>query len=220
MQPKRVSKKIGQDPIIVELLEIQSTDGGACCPDAWVAIARDPDWQSGDTPPRRACRLVLERLLGKLPGFKSSEHTLVQDKHGAPWLTGEGDQLPRVSLAHSGPWFAVGLSRTACIGVDIEQHSRQRDFQAMASYLGWQRAIDSAVDFYSRWTLWEAYVKCTGKSVLEQESAEFREIFSQAQTGVNSAQSAWRVLQGEAENKVQFAAVLRLPFKDSVTCKS
>ena len=90
----------------------------------------------------------------------------------------------------------------------------------MADYLGWQRGIDSAVDFYSRWTLWEAYVKCTGNSVLEQENAELRELLEQARTEANSVQSAWRVFQGEAENRVQFAAVLRIPFKDSISCKS
>ena len=217
-QPARV--KNSQAPIILDLKEFQARNGDACCPEARVAIARDPGWQKGDPPPRRAWRQVLEQLLGQLPGFIASDHSLVRDKYGAPRLTGASDQAPRVSLAHSGPWFAVGLSRTACIGVDIEQHARQRDFQAMADYLGWQRGIDSAVDFYSRWTLWEAYVKCTGNSVLEQENAEFRKLLEQARTEANSVQSAWRVFQGEAENRVQFAAVLRIPFKDSISCKS
>lgn len=220
MQPQQASKKPDQDFTILELLAIHSANDKACCPEAWVAVARDIDWQPGDRPPRRACRLVLEHLLAELPGFKSADYALVHDRYGAPALTGEVEQLPRISLAHSGPWFAVGLSKMACIGVDVEQHAKQRDFQALADYLGWQRAIDSALDFYSRWTLWEAYVKCTGKSVLEQESAEFRELLNQAQTEANPVQSAWRLLQGEAENKLQFAAVLHFPFKDSVSCKS
>lgn len=88
---------------------------------------------------------------------------------------GDGPGLT-ASVSHSGPWIAAGAGRgAAAIGVDVEQ-ARPRQAARLAAYLGWHELAGgdrAGEDFAQLWTLWEAAVKCDGRSALDRTTPAF-----------------------------------------------
>ena len=75
-----------------------------------------------------------------------------------------------VSVSHCDNWIAVGIAPGAAIGVDIEKIRSRPRMVKISEYLGWSRSPTDSAEFWARWTLWEAYAKCMGRSVLQKEN--------------------------------------------------
>ena len=63
-----------------------------------------------------------------------------------------------ISLAHSGSFVVLATADTP-VGVDIEDVSIRRNFEALSRRLGFSTKVDSAVDFYLSFTAYEADFK-------------------------------------------------------------
>lgn len=83
----------------------------------WIVNAADNGFEKGAHESRQEFEArVLAWMLAETVGEAGLEHT----EKGAPFLP----QLPELnlSIAHSGVWFALGVSKTHAVGIDIEAH--------------------------------------------------------------------------------------------------
>lgn len=78
------------------------------------------------------------------------------------------DQNIDFSISHSGDWVVVGLSRHT-IGIDVEEHKTRTDILGIAKryftkeeYHYLNTSKQQTQDFFTLWTLKEAYLKATG----------------------------------------------------------
>ena len=86
---------------------------------------------------------------------------------------GDRDCSLKASIAHSGPWVAVGLASMGNIGVDIEVEGDRKRFRDIAEFLGLDAdALLNEQQFFSSWVLREAIAKATNESVLTANSLE------------------------------------------------
>lgn len=78
----------------------------------------------------RAARQLLRTMVPACSGHRTPR--IRKTALGAPYLEGGPDI--RISIAHSSSWVACATSRSACVGIDIEQ-PRQRDWLAGAQWV-------------------------------------------------------------------------------------
>ena len=97
----------------------------------------------------------------------------------------------------------------ACIGVDIEQIKPRRNLPAIASILGWQEEVRTLPDFLSKWTLWEASVKCVGSSSLARLNPEFAQLDHRYTKGRVGAAGRWNGLHDRLGKNAYYAIVLK-----------
>lgn len=118
---------------------------------------------------RGLLRLVLSCYLGMPPARIELEYT----KKGKPRLAGSQVAL-QFNLAHSGPGWLLGLTRSAPVGVDLEQQLALDDAMAIAKRF-FARRESAAIQelppaerlraFYRIWTRKEALLKATGLGI-------------------------------------------------------
>ncbi len=111
-------------------------------------------------------------------------------------------------MAHSSQWLAVGLSRGARIGVDIERLKPRKNYPAMAGILGWKEKVRDLSDFLSKWTLWEAGAKCIGSSSLARPNAEFERLDYRNADGRVDSLGRWNSLHDRLNQDTYYAIVL------------
>lgn len=126
-------------------------------PEAWLTRSEAARHQAFSLPARRlrylAGRWLLRRLLAAASG--QEQPLLEQDDEGRS----QCPVLPRwrVSLSHSGDWFAAAVGEGVALGIDIEQPRAGRNLTTLAAGLGLPDA--DAPAFYRHWTLGEAWLK-------------------------------------------------------------
>ncbi len=115
---------------------------------------------------------LLRLQLARLIGASVAEWDIV-DRRSLPPLVSERPEL-HVSISHSGPWIACGVSEQP-IGIDLEQ---RRDRPALASFDQLLRNGDEAPGsldlpaLLRRWVVKEAYIKRDCGSALPERLAE------------------------------------------------
>jgi phosphopantetheinyl transferase len=97
----------------------------------------------------------------------------------------------------------------ACIGVDIEQIKPRKNHKEIASILGWQEDVRTLSDFLSKWTLWEASVKCFGSSSLTKPNPEFAQLDHRYSKGRVGAAGHWNGLHDRLGKDAYYAIVLK-----------
>ena len=198
-------------PIKLDILksyEWRATGPGEVGPRARAMIAKVRSAPDGSKAVRAACYRLLDQLLADTldPGNHSWE--LHHAGSGAPrlFVNGEASGM-NLSLSHSGHWVAVSVARRLRVGVDIEATEKRRNTSELAEFLGWREGYRDPVDFYYRWTLWEACVKCVEGSVLMNHNAGFNTLSSRAQPGRMVTAGRWSALQERAAGEAFFSIV-------------
>lgn len=141
---------------------------------ACIAVAKiDDAGASRDSARRRSDRL-LQSLAQTMAGDDAEPVTIRHVSGSAPAVfRGERVCTLKASMAHSGPWVAVGLATTGNIGVDIEVESDRKRFRGIAEFLGLDAdALLGEQQFFSSWVLREAVAKAMNESVLTANSLE------------------------------------------------
>lgn len=126
-------------------------------------------------PDRHRCALghiALRRLLGAYGGVPPCKIQMSRGKYGK--LSCDTDQsMDRMefNLSHSGDWIVIALSRTFCLGVDVEEMDERKDKGKMAERFFHPAEVSAyhlapeqerQVLFYRYWTAKEALLKGRG----------------------------------------------------------
>lgn len=121
--------------------------------------------------PRRAARMALRLLLGRMFGGAAASGPFMSAGHGKPSLAElQGD----FNLAHSGTLALIGLATVGPIGVDLEAarsvrlDTRRRDAIAAASIRlagGLDLPAGEDARILQAWARLEAYGKASGKGI-------------------------------------------------------
>ena len=169
---------------------------------------------SGAGRSRSAARALCHRLAGALyeqeAGDGNRQLQIRHEPDGSPLLTCEGEPTGhRISVSHSGDWVAVALSSHVDIGIDVERIDPARPIEKYGALLGWKGDLADAVEFYSRWTLWEACFK-----VVQGETfAKFKEGFDLLDdcAGIRPVNQVreWASFRGLWNDTVSYALVTR-----------
>jgi len=175
-------------------------------------IAKVRSAPNGLIAARAACRQLLDRLLMKTLDAGDHCWELRRANSGAPRLlvNGEASDL-NVSFSHSGRWVAVSVARQLRVGLDIEATKKRRSTNDLAEFLGWRNWGSNPVDFYYRWTLWEACVKCVEGSVLMSKNKGFNILSAKIQPGQMLTAGRWSALQDRASEEAFFSIVHKSP---------
>jgi phosphopantetheinyl transferase len=124
----------------------------------------------------------------------------------------------KISLSHSGPFFAAAASSCDALGVDIEI-VRKRRFREIAEYSNWPSSTwDNAADlpasrFFRLWTLWEATIKATSSYADSDRERLFAKLVKQTSSGQPSSLShnKWSVRSWQWADECWVTVVARLP---------
>lgn len=121
--------------------------------------------------PRRAARMALRLLLGRMFGRAAASSVFMSAGHGKPSLAGlQGD----FNLAHSGTLALIGIATAGPIGVDLESarsvrlDTRRRDAIAAASIRlagGIDLPAGEDARMLQAWARLEAYGKASGQGI-------------------------------------------------------
>jgi 4'-phosphopantetheinyl transferase len=147
---------------------------GAVASCDWALDAAERDRARRLHSPSRfvASRAALRTLLGDLLGLHPSDVPLRTGPNGKPELA-EG---PMFSLAHSGPWAAIAVTRTALVGIDLEAMPAHRDVtrlarrrfpEAEAEVIARLAPEPARASFVRCWTAKEAVVKALGLTLAD-----------------------------------------------------
>ncbi len=151
-----------------------------------------------DRPKREfaLCRAALRYLLCLQLGCENSQLCFGLAKYGKPFALVNGKPVNvRFNVTHSDPHGLITITQGVRVGIDVEQSSRKRDFDGIASMVfgpNEQAEIASlsgeekARLFFRFWTLKEALVKAlgTGLSMKLTEVEISPEIRRGAQRGI------------------------------------
>ncbi len=198
------------EPAVRRIIELYAPDERISAPKARLILAQNRIADSSLESLRTSCRFLLNRLLCKTSTAPPIDWKLHYAASGAPYLSCNGakSQL-NVSMAHSAQWLAVGLSIGACIGVDVEQLKPRKNFPAMADLLGWKEEVRDLSEFLSKWTLWEAGVKCIGSSSLARANSEFEQLDYHDAKGSVRTSGHWNGLRARLGKDAYYAIVLK-----------
>jgi len=112
-------------------------------------------------------RATLRRLLAETAGCYAADLRFAANSHGKP-----SAELPlSFNVSHSGDFAAIGISRSAEVGVDIEHMRENVEIVSIAQHyfcpseVEWLTGLptaDQPSGFYRLWTLKEAVLKAHG----------------------------------------------------------
>lgn len=141
----------------------------------WLRPGELRRWQRFSTEERRAVflagRWLLRGLLAEQLGQSECRHGFEIDDLGRTQVLGA--PALNANLSHSGGWIAAVLADHP-VGVDVESIRPDRDFVALADAVHSPSQCDTiaatmglgrARQFYTWWTLKEAWLKCRGKGL-------------------------------------------------------
>ena len=100
----------------------------------------------------------LQFLLGRALIYENCHQSPVLLSTGKPTI-----QNGFISLAHSGPYVLLALSDSS-VGIDIEDSSKNKNFDALADRLGFSLTSNKRLSFYQNFTCYEADYKMASKS--------------------------------------------------------
>ena len=103
----------------------------------------------------------LQFLLGRALIYENCHQSPVLLPNGKPTV-----QNGFISLAHSGPYVLLAVSDSS-VGVDIEDSSKNKNFDALADRLGFFLTTNKRLSFYQNFTRFEADYKIGQKNDLK-----------------------------------------------------
>lgn len=116
-------------------------------------------------------RALTRALVADLTGADPAACEITTEDSGKPSVRlPSGAAGPAVSVSHSGAVVAAAATALGALGIDVEQHRRNRPFDALAAFAFGAReraAAASPEAFYRIWSLREAMSKATGKGLRE-----------------------------------------------------
>jgi phosphopantetheinyl transferase len=164
-------------------------------------------------------RTLMRTALARETGFDSEHWTLANRPSGEPVIESAPPDAAtaKVSLSHSGLFFAAAASSCNALGVDIEI-VRKRRFREIAEYLNWPTPIWNSgahLDpnrFYQLWTLWEATLKANSGNDAIDTTQLFNDLANEIEPGRPSSASLgdWRIQSWKREGEFWVTVVLRL----------
>ena len=92
-------------------------------------------------------------LLGRALIYENCHQSPILLPNGKPTVQGGF-----ISLAHSGPYVLLAVSDSP-VGIDIEDSSKNKNFDALAGRLGFSLTADKRLSFYQNFTRFEADYK-------------------------------------------------------------
>ncbi len=125
----------------------------------------------------RAGQLNVEPLLSTLCEAEQRRSAHFKSPHrrneyiASRWLIHQLDDLGPVSISHCRRWIAVAATPGAGIGIDVESRL-PRHLEQVAERLGWNGIGEDQC--LQAWTLWEAWRKLEGGSVLDEPDAVYQ----------------------------------------------
>lgn len=141
---------------------------------ASIAVARVEDQGASRDALRHKCDQLLRKLARTMSADNAEQVTVRHISGSAPGLY-RGEEICdlRASVAHSGPWVAVGLASQGSIGVDIQVRDDCRRYREIAEFLDLDPgAMRDKQLFFSSWALREAIAKAADGSVLTSHVLE------------------------------------------------
>lgn len=160
---------VGQFPVLAaDEVHVWCVDEGVA---EQTTVEHRPGWLGqADVSLRRA---VLCQILGGYLGLSPEAVRLVRAAQGKLFLPDHAEL--QFSLAHSGPFLLVAITRGSCIGVDVERTTPD-DLQDVAAlhFAETERARLAGLHgeeytraWFALWTLKEAYAKWLGSGLTE-----------------------------------------------------
>jgi len=114
----------------------------------------------------REARVLCAALLAKVTSSDTSNWRISPPGKGRPGVQSAAAEkdAPRISLSHSGDWVAAAASWHGDPGIDIQVMDRDRDYGALAAYMGWgdSQSWRHGARFTRTWTQWECWIKAMG----------------------------------------------------------
>ena len=186
------------------------------------SAAKGPDaichyaWQEIDSIPADATRQVRAALgarharqlcvalLAEITGGDSGSWSISPPGQGRPRVLAAhpGKKLPGISLSHSGNSVAAAASFHGVPGIDIQVMDRDRDYAALAAYMGWIPSLGARKTwhrgsrFTRTWTQWESWFKALD-TPLPGARESFQEVLAQdnSTTGARAQAGYFRTLR-------------------------
>lgn len=115
---------------------------------------------------------ILRQLLANYIGGSPREIIIDVSEHGKPYLPQHASL--QFNLSHSGDYIYYAFAHNTELGVDVEQHRKNTDYQAIASrffddseYQALLALPASAqhIAFFNLWVLKESFLKAIGKGL-------------------------------------------------------
>jgi phosphopantetheinyl transferase len=148
----------------------------------------------------REARLLCAALLAKVTSSDTSEWRISPPGKGRPSVrsAAPGRVPPRISLSHSGDCVAAAASWHGDPGIDVQVMDRDRDYVALAAYMGWgdSRSWRHGSRFTRTWTQWECWIKAMA-GPLPVDPAGFHQALAQDQAAreLDTRSGCFRTLQ-------------------------
>lgn len=157
---------------------------------------------------RASCRELAAALFSRDTGCRAHRMQICHDPAGAPQLWCDGvHSNHKISLSHSGDWVAVALSNKVNVGIDVEQIDKTRSTEKFGAFLGWNGNLSDPVEFYSKWTLWEACYKTVRGNVLAECNKVFEALDQTAEDTSISQACEWASFQGRWRDQISYTLV-------------
>lgn len=134
------------------------------------------EYSFNDNNDRALARKILEDMILNMAENRYGKNNLIIDREkGKPYFKNHNNLY--FNGTHSSDLFAVIMSSKADVGIDAEKII-ERDYLSIAKeyfYESEYRYLESSlkleIDFFTIWTLKEAYVKMLGKTIFDIKNA-------------------------------------------------
>ena len=130
-----------------------------------------------DQQTRIISRAVLKILLGRYLQVEPQEISFELNLQKKPILKNANFKPIHFNVSHSGDWILIGISSSP-IGVDLEKADASFTYQNLLDFsfsLNEKKHIQAAENpqqtFYKLWTRKEAFLKATGKGLIDELNA-------------------------------------------------
>jgi 4'-phosphopantetheinyl transferase len=182
----------------------------------WTTATMADDRPASEVRRERGRKLATQLLIEIGDGVR----TIDQDPRGKPIV--HGPPARYVSISHTGPILAAAASAIGPVGIDIEQHDPDRDFQRLAGAAfgpSEARAVasDGLAAFYRIWTVREAIAKATGEGLASVTDGVDRVPLAMRAGEWTSADDGWLVAHDVIDRGLSFALAVRAAPADART---
>lgn len=146
-----------------------------------------PDAIVADLLPRDQARAASLQSPGRYAEYVTSRWMLQQLPQAESAMLSDPLAIPRKgAVSHCRRWIAVAGSDRGSLGLDVESRL-PRHLPEVVERLGWG-ALEPG-QYLQAWTLWEAWRKHAGGSVLDEPDAVYAEVLTAAQNLFDAPQS-------------------------------
>lgn len=168
---------LGDDEWHLYLIQCSAATAGGPLPDHDLSAEERERCQRYATAEMRhqalLTRLSVRRVLSRYQGVAPSRWVFGASELGRPHIDTPLTDLD-FNLSHSRDWIVMAVSRNHTLGVDVEKRDRQRDILPVArrmfspAEVAWLESLAADMrqhEFYSLWSLREAWLKARAGSI-------------------------------------------------------